>query len=137
MKNILIATILAISIGGCTTARVKPVPLEQQVVKQTEYVIKIPPAELMTLPPAVPNINVDTSKQSDVAAWLLQKEQYTRSLENQLKDIAAFFNVQQAQLDQAAKAQNIQLQETATAAQAQEQADADKKKVDLNAQPQK
>ena len=137
MKNILITLALCVSLSACLPARVKPVPLEQQIVKQTEYVIKIPPAALMTLPTPVPNIDVDTAKQSDVADWLLAKEQYTRQLENMLKDIATFFNVQQAQLDAAANAQNIQLQQTATDAQKAEAADATKKKVELNAQPQK
>ncbi len=84
----------------------------------------------MTLPAPVPAINVDTAKQSDVAAWLLQKEAYTRSLENMLKDIATFFNVQQGQLDSTANAQNIQLQQTEAAAQAAEAAEAAKKKVE-------
>jgi|SRR5579859_881709 len=132
MKNILITLALCVSLSACIPARVKPVPLEKQIITQTEYVIKIPPAQLMTLPAPVAPINVDTAKQSDVAAWLLLKEQYTRSLENQLKDIATFFTGQQAQLDQTAAAQNIQQKQLSDAAQAAETADAAKKKVETN-----
>jgi hypothetical protein len=134
VKKLALFAILALA--GCATIPPK-VPLEHQIVTQTEYVIKIPPAALMKLPPPVPNINVDTAKQSDVAAWILQKEQYTRELENQLKDIAQFFMAQQGQLDQAAQTQNVQQAEAAAAADAQNAKDANKKKVDLNAQPQK
>jgi hypothetical protein len=137
MKNILITLALCISLSACIPARVKPVPLEKQVVTQTEYVIKIPPAALMTLPTPVASINVDSAKQSDVAAWLLLKEQYTRSIENQLKDIASFFVTQQSTLDATAATQNIQQKQLADAAQAAEAADAAKKQVDLNAKPQK
>ena len=135
MKKLILAVILA-SLVGCATIPPK-VPLEKQIVTQTEYVIKIPPAALMKLPPPVPNIDVDKAKQSDVAAWLLQKEQYTRELENQLKDIAQFFMDQENQLNQAAQTQNVQQAAAAAAADAQDAKDANKKKVDLNAQPQK
>jgi hypothetical protein len=128
VKNLILISILSVSLAGCTLLPKKVQP-EQVIVKQTEYVIKLPPAELLTLPAPVAPINVDTAKQSDVAAWMLQKEQYTRSLENMLKDIASFFQVQQKQLDDVAKTQNIQLQQAAAAQQAQDAIDASKKQV--------
>lgn len=112
MKRILLISAMILSLSGCALFGVKPVQPEPQIVKQTEYVVRIPPKELMTLPAPVPPIDVDTAKQSDVAAWVLQKEQYSRTLENMLKDVAGFFNTQQIQLDQAAKTQNIQLDQT-------------------------
>jgi ABC-type hemin transport system substrate-binding protein len=134
--NKLILIVALLTLGGCASLP-KKVPLEKTIVTQTEFVIKIPPAALMTLPPAVPNINVDSAKQSDVAAWLLQKEQYTRTLENQIKDIATFFLGQQDQLNQAAKSANVQQTDAAAAADAQNAVDATKKKVDLSATPSK
>lgn len=134
MKKLIL--IAALALTGCTTLPTK-VPLEKTIVTQTEYVIKIPPAALMKLPSPVPNINVDTAKQSDVAAWVLAKEQYTRELENQLEAIAQFFMAQENQLNQAAQAQNVQQADAAAAADAQNAKNVNKKKVDTNAQPQK
>lgn len=95
MKKLLVVALL-LSLAGCAIAPVKPVP---QVIVETHYVIKIPPAQLMTLPNRVPNINVDTASQYDVSSWLIARNAYTLQLEKQLQDIAIFFKQQEAQLN--------------------------------------
>jgi hypothetical protein len=82
--------ILLLALSGCAT--VKPVPVLPPVIIKTEYIVRIPPAELTTLPDPVPNIDIDTAMQSDVAAWLIKKEEYTKSLENRLVGISTFLN---------------------------------------------
>jgi uncharacterized protein YcfL len=126
MRTILIISLI-LFLAGCNT--VKPVPLVPQVVMQTEYIVRIPPKELTTLPIPVANIDVDKSTQKDVAAWLILKQQYEDSLKNQLIDIGSFFVDQQTQLDNAAKVQNNQLEQAGIKAQQQEQVDANNKTV--------
>jgi hypothetical protein len=96
MTRALYALMLLSLCSGC--ASIPNVQPEQQVITRTEYLIKIPPAELLTLPPPVVDINVDQAEQSDVANWILQKEAYTRELEDKLTGIAAFFKTQQTEV---------------------------------------
>ena len=102
MKYALLLSCLLIS--GCFgTTTVKP---EQVTVKQLEYIIRIPPSQLLELPPPVPTIEVDTAKQSDIARWILANEDRTRALENIIKEIAVFFKIEQAKAKQEADEQN-------------------------------
>lgn len=119
----------------CACNPVKPVPLALPVIKQTQYVIKIPPAELMTLPAKVPDINVDTALQAEVAQWVINNEKYTTQCTNQLKDIATFFVTQQNQLNDTAAAQNAQQKQAAQDSYNSEAEKAAEKTVNLNAQP--
>ena len=119
MRRTLLALTTVLALGACASVPA-PVTLEQQVVKQTEYVVRIPPAQLMTLPPRPADIDPDKADQAAVASWLISKEQYTVTLENQLKDIAGFFVTQQTQLDSSAASQNAQFKALAAKQQAQE-----------------
>jgi hypothetical protein len=85
-------------LAGCSTLP-KTVPPSTKVVTKTVYVIKLPPKQLLALPPAVPNINTTTATQATVANWLLQKEQYTLDLKNKLIGISTFFYGQQKKLN--------------------------------------
>ena len=116
MKHILSSIMLAVLLVGCgtTSELVKP---EAKIIKQTEYVIKIPPAELMTLPPPVAKIDIDKALQSDIAAWLLANESRTKRLEDLLIGIAKFFVTEENKLkDQAATFNIEQFQAQADAA---------------------
>ena len=119
----------------CACNTVKPVPLALPVITQTQYVIKIPPAELMTLPAKVKDINVDTATQAEVAQWLIDNEKYTTQCTNQLKDIAVFFVTQQNQLNGTAAVQNAQQNQAAQDSYNSEAEKAAEKAVNLNAQP--
>lgn len=100
-----ICLLLSILLAGCQQVPVQP---EQQVVSRVEYVIKLPPAEMMTLPAKPAKINADdvNLKQSDVAHWVDSKEDYTTQLENKLIAIAKFFTGEQQKLDEQAKKEN-------------------------------
>ena len=111
MKNFIIA-LIAITLVGCASDKniVRPEPV---VVKKIEYIVKIPPAELMVQPAKVQKIDVDAAKQSDVARWLLANEERMRALENQLREIAIFFSAEQTKADKDAADKNkAALQET-------------------------
>lgn len=132
MKKIIMTTILSLILSACG---VNPVQQEQHTVKEVEYVIKIPPKELMTLPQPVADIDVDASTQADVAYWLSSKENYTMKLQNDLIQIASFFIDEQRKLDAIATNKNSQAKDTAEAAD-KNQADLNaKKKIDLNIVP--
>lgn len=92
-------------IAGCCTNPSRPSP-EPQVIRQIEYVVKVPSADLMTLPAQAPNIDVDTAKQSDVAKWINAGEKRTRDLENRIIEIAKFLKSEQDALDEKAKTEN-------------------------------
>lgn len=94
MKKLLTAMMLAVALTGCATW--KP---EKEVVVQQVYVIRIPPAESMTLPDSVPNLDTEKMDEGDVARWLVKKENYTKSLEDKLKEIAKFFVDEQKKLE--------------------------------------
>lgn len=93
--KLLAALILSLSLTGCAHFW-KP---ERDVVVEQVYIIKIPPAETMKLPEAVPDIDVKKATQGDVAKWLVKKEDYTTSLEDKLKAIAKFFVDEQKKLE--------------------------------------
>lgn len=107
MYNLLKILPIAILLTACAHDKelVKP---EIKIAKQIEYVIKIPPAELMTLPAPVPMIDVDNAKQSDVAKWIIEQEKRTSSLENLLKGIASFFKEEKTKLDLQASTLNAE-----------------------------
>jgi hypothetical protein len=96
MKKTLIAFVFAVALAGCASRAT--IPLEQPVVQRVEYVIKVPPQELLSIPPNVQPIDVERAKQSDVAQWIILNEQRTRKLENMLMEIAKFFKSEESSL---------------------------------------
>lgn len=115
MKKLIVLS-SAFVLAGCQT-----IPLEKpetRLIPQVEYVLRIPPKELLTLPPPVPNINVDEAKQSDVARWIILSEERTRQLENMLIELAVFFKIEQLKLDEEAKKKNAAAVEAAAKASA-------------------
>jgi hypothetical protein len=103
--RLLLPIILAGLLSACGHTRdvVKP---ETVMVKQIEYVIKIPPKELLEIPTPVKDIDVDTAKQSDVARWLLANEERMKQLENMIIGIAKFFKTEQDKLNKQAEEEN-------------------------------
>lgn len=97
--------LLVLLLTGCVHDPVKP---EQSIAPRVEYVMKVPPAEMMQLPQKPAKINVDDPalKQSDVSHWIDNKEDYTAQLENKLIAIAKFFVGEQQKLDEQAKKEN-------------------------------
>lgn len=96
------ATALFALLVGCGHTPIQP---EQKVVTKTEYVVKVPPAEMLTIPAQVENVNVDDPylKQGEVSKWLKNNEARTNKLENMLIEIGKFFKDEQAKLDEKAK----------------------------------
>lgn len=95
MKTI-IALLLALSVIGCAHNEVKPEP---QIVVKQEYIIKLPPAELLKIPPKVADLDVDKAQQSDVAKWIAETVDRMDSLENQVIGIGKFFSDEQKKLE--------------------------------------
>lgn len=111
----LAATLLiALALVGCQSAPVKPEPV---VVKQYERIVVLPPAQLLQLPPPVPNLDVDHATQADVAQWLISKENYTRAVQNDLVEIGKFFATVQSKADADAAAATATAAASAAAVQ--------------------
>jgi hypothetical protein len=95
--------IAAVVLVGCSTTKQLPPP-EREVVRDVRYVVALPPAELLKLPPQpAPIKDLDKAKQSDVAAWLAASEERVAQLENQIKEIAKFLLEAQESADKKAK----------------------------------
>jgi uncharacterized protein YjaG (DUF416 family) len=109
--------LLPLVLVGCghTVDLVKP---EVVIAKRVEYVIRIPPAESLSLPPAAPKIDVDTALQSDVATWLVSSEERTKALEDKLISISTFFKTEQEALAKKAEEENKKSDAEAIKAQA-------------------
>lgn len=104
--NKIIITAVFILMTACAHDEPITVKPERVVVKEVEYVVRVPPKELLTLPPAVEKINIDEAKQSDIARWILAGEERTRLLEDILRQIGLFFKLEQAKLDEQAAKEN-------------------------------
>lgn len=113
---------LTLILSACITNPSLPDP-EQILVKQTEYVVRIPPRELMALPVSIGKIDVDKAKQSDIAQWVLKSEDRTRTLENMIIEIGKFLRIEERKLEEEASVKN----RAALEAAANEQADFAKK----------
>jgi hypothetical protein len=103
MRNVLLASVLCAALTACGTC---PTKVEQKVVVQTEYVIRIPPAETMTPPPAVQVPDPDKSTQKDVAKYINNLEGQITALQNKLIEIAKFFEDEKAKLAKEAAEKN-------------------------------
>ena len=114
-KTILILCLLA---SGCSWNNKDIVKPEIVVAKSVQYVVKIPPAEALSMPEPVAKVDVDTAKQSDIASWLVSSEARTKALEDKLIGLAAFFKDAQTNLDNKAAEENKQFQADAIKAQA-------------------
>jgi hypothetical protein len=83
--------IVSLLLSGCF-ATVEPLPpIEPVVVEKYVYLIKVPPAETMTLPEPVSELDVDAATQADVANWIVSNEKYANELKLKLIEIANFF----------------------------------------------
>lgn len=105
-KSLLIGMVLPLFVTGCATFGDGLPGYQPETVKQVEYIVKIPPKELMTLPPQVEPIDIDTAQQSDVAAWIIRNEQRMKMLEDMLRGLAQFFKLEQIKLDAEAASKN-------------------------------
>lgn len=112
MKNLLIILAFSMLLAGCKTIG-DTIPEEHRTVKEVEYLVRIPPKELLTLPEPVADIDVDTASQAEVAKWIINKEEYTLGVENLLRQVAEFLSKEQADADAEAEEENRRAHEAA------------------------
>jgi len=98
----LLSSVAIISLSGCTWNNPDIVKPEPQIVRQVEYVIRIPPAQLLTLPLNAAKIDIDKAKQSDAAKMLIASEERMKQLENQIIGIGEFFTSESEKLNKKA-----------------------------------
>ena len=97
------ALIFVLMLSGCYTMPHVPEPVEPKTVVKMEYVLRIPPKDLLAIPAEVPDLDVDTAKQSDVAKWISANEARTNRLEEMIRGIAKFLRGEQDKLEKKAK----------------------------------
>lgn len=78
---------------ACSPFPIKPEPI---VVTKTEYVLRIPPADLLTPPPPVPKM--DLTDQGEVAKWIVLQMERMGLLENKLIGVATFLKDEEQKL---------------------------------------
>lgn len=101
----LAAILLTFALVGCDTTPKVVVP-EQKVVEKISYVVRIPPAEMTTLPPQPASIDVNTATQATVSQWVLDTEDYANDLASRIVSIGKFLKNEQLKLEDVAKAKN-------------------------------
>lgn len=100
MKSLFLVLLL---VGCCAD----PIIPEPRVIKETSYVVRIPPKDLMTVPDKVNKINVETATQADVAKFILDQYERMQKLENRVIEISKFLVDEQQKLDAKAKEENL------------------------------
>ncbi len=113
MNKIILISALALTLIGCKSVP-DQIPEEKRTILQKEYIVRIPPAELTTLPPRPTNIDVDGADQADAAIWITQREKYILELERLLVGIGKFFAGEQKKLDARAFEENARLRAETT-----------------------
>lgn len=108
MNKLILISALALILAGCKSIP-DQIPEEKRTILQKEYIVRIPPAELTTLPPKPEKIDVDKADQADAAEWATARERYILELERLLTGIGNFFVEEQKKLDQQAFDENARL----------------------------
>lgn len=98
--------LVATSLAGCFGTTPTLPKVEEKIVTKVEYVVKIPPKELMTLPAKPASIDTSTATQRDVAAWIISNEEYINTLVNQFIGVSKFLVDEQSKADEKAKQEN-------------------------------
>lgn len=130
MTRLIFILLLSLGLSGCWFSFTKQEQPALNVVPHVQYVIKVPPAESLSLPPPADKIDVDAAKnQSEIAKWILSSEKRSRLLEDKLISISSFFKSEQDKLDELAAKQNADALVEANKQQKEDTAAALAKKV--------
>lgn len=106
MKILFAAFITTILLAGCSTTKIPRETTDPIIASRVEYIVKIPPEELVKLPANVEPINVDTATQATVAQWIINSEDRTKELENIIIGIMKFLHDEQEALNEQAIKEN-------------------------------
>ena len=87
MRTALVPIVL-LALSACATQ-----PTEPQTLVKIERIVTPIPSKLLDIPEEVPNLPLDVLKSDDqaVAKWLIDSEQRTLQLEEQIRQIRALY----------------------------------------------
>lgn len=102
----LLALAVSVALVGCATTKHVAEQPEVTIAERVEYVIKVPPAELLELPKPPAMIDIDKATQADVARWVMANERWMNELQNRFIEVARFMRDEQVKLDALAKELN-------------------------------
>ena len=86
MKKLLII-MMAISLSACELFPVKP---DQPVVVKYKYVVNTIPDEMLSIPAAVPDLDLSVATDKDAAKWMIDSEQRAQAVEKKLKAVKLY-----------------------------------------------
>ena len=81
--RLLLAVVLCAVLSACAST--------PKTIETVRYINRVPPAELLMLPPRVEPIDLKKATQADIAEWLLRYHERTGKLEAQLQAILEFY----------------------------------------------
>ncbi len=81
--RLLLALVLCAALSACAS--------DPKTVESVRYINRVPPTELLTMPPRVEPIDLKKATQADISEWLLRYHERTGKLEAQLQAILEFY----------------------------------------------
>jgi hypothetical protein len=84
VKSILMLTLVAITLSGCSLFQVKPDALPPEVIVRNHAVLVSLPDDFFKVPDNIEPLDISTASQKEVAIWLVNNEKRTQELENKI-----------------------------------------------------
>jgi hypothetical protein len=109
MKSLILIAVFLLT--ACETNPI--IPTEPKVIKEVNYIVRVPPKESLELPQPIPKTDLSKATQADAAAFILSQSEQITSLTNKLINIAKFLSEEQAKLDLKAKDENAKFKKEA------------------------
>jgi hypothetical protein len=86
MKKLLIL-MMAISLSACELFPVKP---DQPVVVKYKYIVNTIPEEMLSIPTAVPDLDLSVATDKDAAKWMIDSESRYQTIEKKLEAVKTY-----------------------------------------------
>ena len=87
MKKLLLFLMLGISLSACDLMPVKP---DQPVAVKYKYIVNTIPAEMLTVPANIPDLDLSVATDKDAAKWMIDSEQRSQEIEKKLKAVKTY-----------------------------------------------
>ena len=86
MKKLLIL-MMAISLSACELFPVKP---DQPVLVKYKYIVNTIPEEMLSIPTAVPDLDLSVATDKDAAKWMIDSESRYQTIEKKLEAVKTY-----------------------------------------------
>ena len=86
MKKLLIL-MMVISLSACELFPVKP---DQPAVVKYKYIVNTIPEEMLSIPTAVPDLDLSVATDKDAAKWMIDSESRYQTIEKKLEAVKTY-----------------------------------------------